>query len=143
MMQLRPGLVGLTKAWLRVGCVCAITPRPRQLSPAVLRGSLVNTAFSFESRATPHSPGCSPTAVASTVAALRRPAPISCFIPRHNSMAIMTPTYKPARAVGLTLLCLAATTNAHEHHMDDIADGEYASSDPIVCRRARGPGIAC
>ncbi|EOD47697.1 putative integral membrane protein [Neofusicoccum parvum UCRNP2] len=43
----------------------------------------------------------------------------------------MRAPYNPARAVGLALLCLAATTEAHEHHMDDIPEGQYTSPDPI------------
>ncbi|KAH7051027.1 putative integral membrane protein [Macrophomina phaseolina] len=43
----------------------------------------------------------------------------------------MTAAYKPASAAGLAILCLAATARAHEHHMDNIEEGQYASSDPI------------
>lgn len=59
----------------------------------------------------------------------------------------MTTAYKPARAAGLAILCLAATASAHEHHMDDIPEGQYVSSDPIVrIRRSTTDGchgLAC
>lgn len=55
----------------------------------------------------------------------------------------MTAAYKPASAAGLAILCLAATARAHEHHMDNIEEGQYASSDPIVRIRPSTAWVAC
>lgn len=72
---------------------------------------------------------------------LRLPSVHLLFHPRRNTPPIMRAVYKPARAVGLAVLCLAATTKAHEHHMDNIPEGQYASSDPIVRYTAKLPRV--
>lgn len=89
MMQLRPGGVGLTKAALRVGCVCDCPPHPGALhreSPSLSSYGIfdfsvpliVNTASSFESRPT-HRPN--PADRRLLLHHPSRTASLSCFIP--------------------------------------------------------------
>jgi hypothetical protein len=35
-------------------------------------------------------------------------------------------------ALAVALLSASATVKAHEHHMDNIPEGQYVSDDPIV-----------
>lgn len=47
----------------------------------------------------------------------------------------LAPRRAAATAAVLLVLNFAATTNAHEHHMDNIEEGNGISDDPIVCQR--------
>ena len=64
----------------------------------------------------------------------------------HASPIMLSAVRIPAMSSLLSiaaLLCFAGQVLAHEHHMDDIPEGEAVSAEPIVCLPLMESPLSC